>query len=156
MSWEGLSKGYTEMISCRSEVMTPVFQHQRQFHLSNHQDIPKECHSTSASSGTASRFLLSSKSAPSLVFELSSSTICCIVFLSSSLMPPLGPWSPPTPIPPAPMPPIPCPAPMLPFICWRWSSPTGPPPDSIACGLDTPLFACPRRLYCWLFVCCCW
>lgn len=81
VSWLGLSRGYTDMISCNRLVMTP-----------------KECQMTKASSGTCSLFLLSSIKAPSLLAGSISSATHCKTFRFSSLIPcsiPGLPFSPP-------------------------------------------------------------
>ncbi len=72
---EGFSSGYTEIISCRREVMTPTIPVSKAFPdlVAYRGDRPKECHIIKANSGTCSLFLLNSINAVSLELPLISS-----------------------------------------------------------------------------------
>lgn len=72
VSCDGLSSGYTEIISCNKEVMTPGLGINSILSSLSHSrgDKPKECHIIKASSGTCSLFLLNSINAVSLEVPL--------------------------------------------------------------------------------------
>lgn len=72
---DGFSSGYTEIISCSKEVMTPVIPVSQAFPnlVAYRGGGPKECHMIKANSGTCSLFLLNSINAVSLELPLISS-----------------------------------------------------------------------------------